>query len=511
MNRTGFFLGLVLSLSLLADTRADIQSGLIPPAEANRYGLQRIWFTQIEVDVARGRVTHLTQHVSATESTTIYEVIHDKGKFVYRETDLDKFGRVIGKEQAKKLADVKLQDLQILKVDARQAAQTVPRITLYAVTDSGSIQSIDGETGRIRWKTAVGTSRYPTEAVGANDQYAAAINGSEIYLLNATNGELVWQRKVSGAPGAGPAVSDAMVFVPMINGAMEAYPLSDPRLPPVIFKSHGRAMIQPTYTGSNVAWPTDRGHLYVTGGTHHRINFRLEAKNTIVAPASAFPPNRLIASSIDGFIYCLQETAGTLLWRFSAGEPIVAMPVPYGDTVYAVTEDGTLFAIDGDLGQERWSTVHMSQVVGASRDRLYCLSDIGRLTILDRKTGSRIGSLSTEFDDLPYVNRETDRIIVGTSRGLVQCFRETAQEYPIIHIALQKPVEETPKKPPRAQAAEAPKTSADNPFGTGPGTDGTPPPATAPPVDPFGTPPADEGKKADTPPADKKPGEDPFG
>lgn len=498
MNRLSFFLVALLALHALA-TRSIAQdaSGIVPPAEATALGLQRMWFTQIEVDVARGRVLHITQHVSTTQSTMVYEVVHPTGKFSFRETDIDLLGNMIGRDEAKKRAEVKLSDLKSLNIDAKPAIQLVPKITLYAATDSGLIQAIDAETGRTRWKTSVGTSRYPTEAIGANDKFAVAVNGSTIYVLNAENGELVWERKVDGAPGAGPAVTESLVFVPMIDGAMEAYPLAEPRGTPAIFKSHGRAMIQPTYTGSHVAWPTDRGHLYVTAANSNHINFRLEARGSIVTPASFYPPNRIITSSTDGFVYCIQETVGTLLWRFSAGEPIAATPVAYGDSVYTVTQDGSLYGIDGELGLERWSTGRMSQVIGASRDRLFCLNDIGRLTILDRRTGTQLGSLSTEFDDLPYINRETDRIVIGTSRGLLQCFRESNAEYPLVHYTLNPPAPEPERKKPTPKpTSETPATDESNPFGapTGSATDSepeAPPPAennppAAPLDDPFG-------------------------
>jgi outer membrane protein assembly factor BamB len=498
MNRISCF-QLVLLLWCIVQTPAWAQSsvGLVAPAEANRYGLERMWFTQVEVDGSRTRVTHLTQHVSGTESIMVFEVVHPEGKYAFRETDLDKHGRVMGKDEAKKRAEVKFKDLLAQKIDVKAVVHFVPKITIYAVTDYGLIQAIDAETGRTRWKTSVGKSDYPTKAVGANDKFVATVNGSELFVLDSAKGEVVWQRKTVRAPGAGPAVSNNLVFIPMTDGAMEAYPLDDPRAPELVFRSHGRAMIQPIYTGTHIAWPTDRGHLYVTEASTHHIAFRLEANRDMVCPATFLPPNKIIISSIDGFVYCLHEAAGTLQWRFSTGEPIVTPPVPYGDTVYCVTEDGTLFAIDAELGQERWSTKHMKQVVGASRDRLYCLNDTGRLTMLDRRNGTRSGSLSTEFDDLPYVNKETDRIIVGTSEGLLQCFREAQQDYPMVHIVLSKPQAPTPRKPIRTQATEPAKPATTDPFSGE---------ATSPSVEPPAKVPLNP---PDAKPAEKA--EDPFG
>jgi hypothetical protein len=219
----------------------------------------------------------------------------------------------------------------------------------------------------------------------------------------------------------------------------------------------------------NVAWPTDRGHLYVSGATQNRINFRLEANDAIAAAAAVMANGRLLVSSIDGFVYCLQESNGVVLWRFSSGEPILESPVVFGDTVYAVTSDGNLFAIDSDLGQERWSTSGVFKVAGASPTRLYCLTRIGGLMVIDRQTGSHLGGLTTNSLDLPFTNKETDRIVLASRRGAIQCLREIQQEFPLIYVGLTKQEEATPKTPrkPAKPALDAPAEPAADPFGVG--------------------------------------------
>jgi outer membrane protein assembly factor BamB len=495
-------LGLVIGLVALGDARAQSVRGLITAAEAGRFGLERMWFTRIAVDSARGRVIQLTQHVSATESTTVYEFVHDDKTYTFRETDLDEFGRVIGKDRARRLAEIKLSDLRVPQPEEQLVERTIPRIAIYAVTDSGRIHAIDGETGRTLWKAAVGNPRYPTESIGANDNVVAAVNGSTIYLLKASTGELVWERKAGGAPGAGPAVTSNLVFVPMTTGVMEAYPIDNPVARSNNFRSHGRAMIQPVYTGTYVAWPTDRGHLYVTEGTENRINYRLEANATIVARPAFLPPDRIVVSSVDGFVYCLREDNGELQWRFSTGEPIVTTPVGIGDAVYAVTTDGSLFVINAATGHELWSASRMALVIGASKDRLYCLNDTNRLTVFDRQSGSQLGSLSTEFNDLVHVNSTTDRILIGTASGVLQCLRERSQEHPLLHIELKKPEAGKPKKAaaPGVKKVEPVQESAD-PFKFPAPSDVL--------VDPFGT--DGGGAKPANPPAVPKPVDDPFG
>jgi outer membrane protein assembly factor BamB len=451
------------AISALSQTTGS----LVGQFEARQLGLQRMWFAQVDVDVGHGGLLHLTQHVSSTKSVTIYQVHYDGGRVVISERDVDRFGTVIGPENAKKAASIKFNDFTNLRLNPKIETTTLPQITLYGVTDAGVVQAIDSETGRTLWKAGIGQPGAPIEAVGVSDLYAAVVSASDLYLLKADTGEMVWKRRVIGAPGAGPAITSHLVFVPMVSGAMEAYPIDDTKSPPMIYRSQGRAMWQPVYTGANVAWPTDRGHLYVTGAVQNRINFRLEANDAIAAPATVMSPGKLVVSSVDGFVYCLQEASGVVLWRFSSGEPMLDSPIVYGDSVYVVTSDGNLFAIDGQLGQERWSAAGIAKIVGASVSRLYCLNGTGGLIILDKQNGSRIGALDTHSIDVPFVNKETDRLVLANRRGMIQCLREIQNEFPVIHVSLATPEEsaqKTPAKTPKPAEA-APADPGDNPFG----------------------------------------------
>lgn len=481
-------------LATAASAFGQTSASVISQQEAREIGLQRIWMTQVQVDAGFGELVHLTQHVSSTTAVTVHEITYDGGRFVFSERDLDRFGQPLGVAKAKRMAEVKFADLTDLKVNPKVQTITVPQITLYAVTNAGIVQAIDAETGRTIWKIGIGNPRHPTEAAGASDDYVAAISGSDLYLLKSATGDVIWKRRVIGAPGAGAAISPVLVFVPMVNGAMEAYQIEDTRFPPSIYRSQGRAMFQPIYTGTNVVWPTDRGHLYVTGALTNRINFRLEANDAIAAPATIMQPGKLIVSSIDGFVYCVHESSSNVLWRFSSGEPIIEPPIAYGDTVFVVTTDGTVFAIDGELGQERWSVSGMHKVVGASKDKVYCLSDARRLTVLDRQNGTRLGSLPAMTLDLPYINTQTDRLILANARGTIQCLREIQSEFPYLHIGLTKQETETPKlkKPTKPAEGEPAADKGD--------------------VDPFGAGPAADTKREPMPPAkgDKMP-DDPFG
>jgi outer membrane protein assembly factor BamB len=457
------------------------RAGLIPHATANRMGLERVWFTRVTVDSARGRIAHIHQHVSSKRSYTVYEVAYDGGKMNFSERDLDRFGEPIGREEAEKLANQKVDDLRQRKLSPQLIPHTNPDISIYVATNRGIVQAIDGETGRTRWSTEVGSPKHVSESPGASDDYVAAVNGSRLYLLNAVTGQILWDRQTGGAPGAGPAVTEQFAFVPMLSGHVEAYMLDDYNRNPWVVRSYGRAMVQPISTGSVVAWPTDDGDLIVAEAGRQNLLFRIETQNSIVAQAAALSGKRLLVASTDGYLYCVHELSGALLWRFSTGEPIVTSPIVVGDTVYLVTGDGSLFRISSKTGTEEWWTTGITNFLSASEKHVYCVKRGGRLTMLSAETGAEIGSLAAQSLDVRFMNKQTDRIFLGSHSGVIQCLHEVSQEWPLLHINLAE--EDTPE--PRRQSQSTPTAAPEDrpadtdpfggggadPFGGGGGTD----------------------------------------
>lgn len=463
---------LVLFAGLSDRSAAQVSTdGLIDRVLANQVGLDRAWFTHVRVDPARGAVAHAMVHVSSTEAFAVYEVHYELGVVAFTEKDLDRFGDPLGKDGAKKRADQKVDDLKQLGHEPQLKSFMVPEVTVYLMTNRGVIHAVDGETGRTRWSTPVGTPRHVSEAPAANDEYVAVVNGSNLYVLDHATGKVVWQRTMVGAPGAGPAVTDRLVFVPMLDGAIEAYQLEDYRQPPFVYKSHGRAVIQPVYTGANVAWPTDRGYLYVAEGNRNNIRYRLETTKTIVAPATPLPPTRLLVASTDGYVYCIHENSGSLQWRFSTGEPISEKPIAWKDSVLVMTDEANMFRLAALDGQELWHITGISRFVAASEKNLYCLNRMGRLTVIDGESGTKLATLPTETLNLWILNDKTDRVYIGTRHGVIQCLREIDRPWPYIHSGVLEE-EEGPqrKKPPKKEKTEAEETTPqdENPFGSPP-------------------------------------------
>ena len=487
--RTIILLG---SFLIAAPASAAVGGGPIPQSAAERLGLVRAWFSQADVDPGMDRIAHITLHTKLADSFTIHEVTTPAGeRYVFSERDRDSFGRIIGKDGAKALATAKNEELTAAGAKPRQRERAIPQTSLFVQSERGSVHAFDAETGKSLWARSVGRHDYPTSAVGANDDYAAVVNGTMLYVYDRNSGQLAWERKVGGAPSAGPALSKDYVYVPMANGRVEGYKLAAHREPAWAYKSHGQVFVQPTVTPLSVTWPTSEGHLYISRANEPAVRFRLETRDTIVAPPAYKAPT-IFAASRSGYVYAMHELSGTIRWRFATGAPINERPVAVRDVLYVCPEHGGMFCLTLDIGKQVWWTPRATRFVAASEHRVYAVDESGSLLVLDGKTGAHLDRLPLPRTTLAVVNDQTDRIYLGSSAGLIQCLHEYGRKYPAVHVT--QFVEDDAKAKPKKNepADEMPADDAAAP-------DAKPAEAETPADDAFKSEPAAEAKPEETP------------
>ena len=495
-------------------------NGVVSPTAASRLGLKRSWFTQVQLDRSRARVSHVRQYVSPSRFSTKHVVTWTDGKEVYTEESLDMYGDPLGVEGAEKAAKDRVQKLKDKDIQAELKTVMVPEVTLYVQTNRSTLQALDAATGRTKWVAQVGNRDYPSMAPGANDDYVGVVNGSTLYILDQESGKLAWERRLDQAPGAGPALTDEIIFVPTVTGKVEAYDVDNPRQPPWFYQATGRLLIQPTVATNSVSWPTDRGYLYVGNRDRTGVRFRLETRDAIAAHSTFLPPNKIFVGSLDGYAYCVHEFSGDIIWRFSAGDPISEPPTVTKDALYLIAEGAGMYRINPEDGIEQWWSPNIEKVLCASKDRVYCLARGNQFVVLDAQTGGRIDALNMRSLDLFHTNWQTDRIFVGTKTGVIQCLHEVGADWPTVHNVAD-PEDSARPQVKQIQEGDAPPAEGGvkpvDPFGGGadPFAGGADPFAGG--ADPFaggGADPAPDGGAADPFGGGADPfggGADPFG
>ncbi len=158
---TGLLLVAMVLTAFAAPVSAQENNNLLPETMLRRYGLKRAWFAQVQLDGSRGKLTFLSQHISQARAYTVFEVSYDDKVIPFSEREIDRFGEMVGKERAQKMAEEKMQLLVRSLKKPKLATKVYPDITLVAQTDRGVLHVLDGETGRTRWVVSIGDPRHP--------------------------------------------------------------------------------------------------------------------------------------------------------------------------------------------------------------------------------------------------------------------------------------------------------------------------------------------------------------
>lgn len=408
--------GLVACLLAAATVHAARPLGNVVPQEmARRYGLERVWATQIELDRSRGRVAYVTLNAGL----------------------------------------------------------------VLVQTDQATLHVLDAETRRTLWVGHVGRAGAVSSPPAANEKYVVSTNGSVAYLFERASGRVLWARKMPSVPSTGAAISGSRIYIPQVSGMVTTFRLpnmqnkeetpNEQRFKDnaLNYTGKGIAMAPPIVTRQGVVWGTDVGNIYSVTSDELRAIFRFKCHAAVMGSLYYREPF-IYATSRDGYVYALSEGRGFARWQFSIGRPISEPPMVTEEGVYVIPESGGIYKLSPDKGDEIWSSPGAYQFVAASPTRLYTTDAKGNLLIVDAKSGAHLGKLTTQGSAIKVFNRDNDRIYLVTATGLVQCLREVALKEPAWHDAIAVSEEDETEEKGKADEAKDEKPAADegpDPFG----------------------------------------------
>ena len=477
-------------------------TGLISPPDARRYGLKVRWVTTVQVDPAVARVVGMKMHVDSKHAHTYFEVLVDGARKVFSESQLDAYGEPLGVEGAQKAAEeyaelVKSRGAQDVKVERR----VVAHMFLYILTDAALLQAIDAETGKTLWRAEVGNPREVSIGPAVSDDFVAIINGLQLRVFDTHTGRRLWTKTLDDVPIVDPLIVDRIVFVPTASGRVISYFIDDPSRERHHLPSFGRIYTPATRAGSHLIWATNSKFLQIAGALSKNVEYYIEVDDVVAHSPVYLPPNTILYATRHGTLYSMDPTPPRIRWRYPTGDWTYQQPIPIGDRVYFVTDVTGMHAVDLDTGKALWNTRQIGRFVAATDRHVYALDRAKRMVVLDVENGNRLATFHTEELDLTFTNIYTDRLFVGTTRGLLQCVHEITNEWPVMHWGREQEEEkgeaEGDKEPPKKPAAQPDQPK--DPFGA---------PAEA---DPFGAPPKKDDKADEDPFGTSGSDGDPFG
>ena len=336
-------------------------TGLITENTARNLGLERSWYMQAAKNPFASKISDVYIHVSSTEADWSFEVTDGEKSYFIHDKDLDNFGRPLGRDEARKRATQQSALIRQNGGESEISEHTVPKIYMAVVSDRGDVQLLNAETGQIYWTALVGDPRHPTSGVCTNDEHTIVISGISIFVLRNTDGAIIESRKLQALPGAGPVSLGKRIFVPSVENRVEVYNLEVFNWKPELLPSTGRVLSQPVLGQRSLAWSTDRGNVYVAGTAKASMWYRVNTLGKVIAPIAYQAPGRYVANCLDGFVYCIDEMTGDMVWRQSLGEVLTNEPVLVKNRAYIVSRDKTCYCLDMRNGEIVWtlSLIHI--------------------------------------------------------------------------------------------------------------------------------------------------------
>lgn len=399
--------------------------------------------------------------------------------------------------------------LQVELDRSRSQVQSVilDRGVVFVQSDAAVVHAFDAETGRPIWNGArvVGDPRRPTLPPAVSKNMMAVVNGSDLYVLNRQNGELLWKTEVDGVPAMAPSMTDENLLVPTINGRVLVYrlkPYEEPdarskpmlrskdkaaqaaiaaaadsgvkvlrlaeRQPaPLFCQSPGQltgppAMLSQSEDEDLVGWTTDQGVLYIAAierGTRFTLRHRFLAGSGTAA-GLAFRPAEgntsadtglVYVASREGLVYAVSDKTGQSVWEFPVGEAVSEAPALVGENLYVATQLGGIYCLDAKTGVLRWSAPQVVQLLAALPERFYGVDKLDRLVTLDAATGSRLDAMAIHGFPIRLANTKSDRIILASRQGLLQCLHDPRHTQALVYATEpEQPVKRAEKAKPAA-------------------------------------------------------------
>jgi outer membrane protein assembly factor BamB len=106
----------------------------------------------------------------------------------------------------------------------------------------------------------------------------------------------------------------------------------------------------------------------------------------IIGGSALYNSRQLIFGCVDGSVYSLNKSDGSLNWKFKTNGTVTSSPVVSGNIIYASSYDSYIYSIDGSSGKMLWSyqmenkskttpVVWKDYLFAAADDILYCFTN----------------------------------------------------------------------------------------------------------------------------------------
>lgn len=310
---------------------------------------------------------------------------------------------------------------------------------LFAQTNHANFYAFDAETGRYLWVAHLGRVTSQAQPASVNSFAVYVTNSNSLFALDRRTGRQMWVKRLSDLASSNTIADETVVSVGLSNGKMVMFDAKSGE-EKFNIQANARITARPLLAGRLIAFGSEDQKLYLSRSEKPKLLWRFAAGDKIVAPLGSHGLRTILMASLDKNVYAIDLFTGDAKWTYPTGAPITQEPIVADNDVYVVNQEGYLSEIDAETGNSRWTISTLGgRLLSVSKTRIYLESHDDDLFVVDRESGKIIFDPQTTFQrsginlrgyTLGPTNRLDDRLYFGTSTGLLLCLREINQVTP---------------------------------------------------------------------------------
>ena len=256
---------------------------------------------------------------------------------------------------------------------------------VYFVTGEGILKSIDMETGEEEWDLDLESPTNSSPIVHKNRLYIGCEDG--LKAVNINSHEIVWDYDCDNVAST-PFFYNDVVYFGSDDGHL--YGLNTDGKVEFNKKLDGELKSSPIVVDDTIYIGSTSSKLY-SFGTDKTKNWDFTAGDEILS-SPAYVNESVIIGSSDGYVYCLNESDGGLIWKEDLCNKVLSSPMvdEHDNSVYIGSDDGNITCLDIRDGTIKWShqTGDKVQSTAAIKDNVIAFgSNNGNLYVLNKFTG----------------------------------------------------------------------------------------------------------------------------
>ncbi len=270
---------------------------------------------------------------------------------------------------------------------------------LFALTGFGSVFAVDKTKGDILWRHDLQIPLRTAPSVAGNILFVQTIN-NKLLALDTADGHQIWSYDISSeetvlAGGAVPAYDqkNEIVVTAFSNGELQAF-------------------------DAKLGYPLWSNNLINT-------NFSSSAFINAVKASPVIEDSIVYAVGNNNRTMAVSLSSGDILWDQPIGG--VNTPLVSFNTLFLISNSGTLFALDKDTGKEMWSTEILADFKPSERREIYLSGPLminskllvtasnGLVYAFDPKNGLKTGSFNIN-EKLPFGPVVADKKLIFLTR-----------------------------------------------------------------------------------------------